>query len=74
MAKYVIEDTTLTSIADAIRTKTGTTDTYTPTDMATAIEGIEVGSKNTLAGTPAHGSSCEFMLGWWPVYSVYDRL
>lgn len=41
MAKYVIEDTTLTGIADAIREKNGSTDTYKPEDMPSAIDAIE---------------------------------
>lgn len=44
MAKYVIEDTTLTGIADAIRGKNGSTDTYKPEDMPSAIGAIETGS------------------------------
>lgn len=44
MAKYVIEDTTLTGIAGAIREKNGTTDTYKPTEMAAAIAAIVSGS------------------------------
>ena len=43
MAKYSIEDTTLTNIADAIRSKTGDDATLKPGDMPTAIEGIETG-------------------------------
>lgn len=49
MAKYVIEDTTLTGIADAIRGKTGTTDPIAVTDMAAQIEAITGGgSEETL--------------------------
>ena len=43
MAKYVIEDTTLTGIAGAIREKNGTTDTMKPTEMAAAIAAIVSG-------------------------------
>lgn len=45
MAKYTIEDTTLTSIADAIRAKGNTTESLTPTQMPDAINAIEAGSK-----------------------------
>lgn len=34
MAVYTIQDTTLTAIADAIREKTGSTNTIKPTEMA----------------------------------------
>lgn len=43
MADYLIKDTTLTNIADAIRAKKSSTDTYTPAEMATAIASIESG-------------------------------
>ena len=43
MADYLIKDTTLTNIADAIRAKKSPTDTYTPAEMATAISSIETG-------------------------------
>lgn len=41
--KYSINDTTLTAIGNAIREKTGATDTYKPTEMATAIQSITGG-------------------------------
>ena len=43
MADYLIKDTTLTNIADAIRAKKSSTETYTPAEMATAISSIETG-------------------------------
>jgi len=43
MAEYLIQKTTLTSIADAIREKTGTTGAIKPTDMASKIGEISVG-------------------------------
>lgn len=43
MANVIINDTHLTNIADAIREKTGTSDTYKPGEMATAIAAIEAG-------------------------------
>lgn len=43
MSKYLIEDTTLTSIADAIREKGGTTDPILAGSMAAAIAAIETG-------------------------------
>lgn len=43
MAEYLIQDTTLTGIADAIRAKTGSTDAIKVSDMASKIEGISVG-------------------------------
>jgi len=37
MAKAIIDEQNLTDIADAIRAKNGSADTYTPSEMATAI-------------------------------------
>lgn len=37
MSKAIIDEQNLTDIADAIRTKNGSADTYTPSEMATAI-------------------------------------
>ena len=43
MSKYLIQDTTLTAIANAIREKTGETDQMTPEQMATEISNIKSG-------------------------------
>ena len=44
MSEYLIQDTTLTAIADAIREKTGGTDQMTPEQMALEISAITTGS------------------------------
>lgn len=44
MAKVFIEETTLTAIGDAIRSKTGKTELIDPANMSTEIAGIEAGS------------------------------
>lgn len=46
MANVLIEETTMTAIADAIRTKTGSTDSLKPGDMSAAIEGMYTGFPN----------------------------
>lgn len=43
MAEYLIQDTTLIGIADAIREKTGSTEALTPADMAQAVTDLQVG-------------------------------
>ncbi len=44
MAKYFVEDTSLTSVADAIRAKSGTTETLEfPGGFVSAVEGITAG-------------------------------
>lgn len=44
MAKALIDDSTLTGIANAIRAKTGSADTMLPSQMAAAISGISTGT------------------------------
>lgn len=48
MAKKLYEESNIQAIADAIRGKNGTTTTYKPSEMATAIAAIEGGSVDTL--------------------------
>lgn len=43
MSQYIIQEETLTNIADAIRAKTGSTATMTPSGMVALINGIETG-------------------------------
>lgn len=50
MAKYAIDGSSLTAIADAIRAKTGGTENLTPSAMATAISEIESGGGGISGG------------------------
>lgn len=43
MSIVTIDDTNLTNIADSIRNKNGSSDTYKPSEMASAISNIETG-------------------------------
>lgn len=47
MSIVTIDDTNLTNIADAIRSKNGSSDTYKPSEMASAISGIETGGETS---------------------------
>lgn len=47
MAKGLVSDTNLTAIANAIRAKNGSSDTYTPATMATAIANIPATDQTT---------------------------
>lgn len=47
MTKVLVTDTHLTDIANAIRDKNGTSEVYKPSEMASAIEGIETGIEPT---------------------------
>ena len=48
MAKVLISESYLSAIADALREKLGTTDTYKPSEMADAVEEIETGGGMTM--------------------------
>ena len=67
MAKYTINDTTLTSIADAIRAKGGTSAALTPAQMAEAIAAIQAGGGGglvyTTSITPAENNSAATLIG-----------
>ena len=58
MADYLVTDTELTSVADAIRTKGGTSaDLSFPTEFVSAIQNIPTGATNFVTGTFTTGSS-----------------
>lgn len=48
MANVLVQDTSLTAIANAIREKNGSTDTYKPAEMATAIQALSSGGGGEL--------------------------
>ena len=52
MSEYLIQDTTLTDIADAIREKTGKTDTMTPLEMPGEIAAIQGGGGGGASASP----------------------
>lgn len=52
MSEYLIQDTTLTDIADAIREKTGKTDTMTPLEMPGEIAAIQGGGGGGASVSP----------------------
>lgn len=45
MAKLAIEESTLTAIGDALRSKSGTTDSIKVSDLASRIAGLSVGAE-----------------------------
>lgn len=56
MARVVVNDAYLTDIADAIREKLNTEDTYKPSEMADAIESISGGSSLGTKSITANGT------------------
>lgn len=53
MAKVLINDTTLQNMANAIRSKTGTSETMTPSEMVTGVSSIYIGSDTRDANATA---------------------
>lgn len=60
MAKGLINDSTLTAIADAIRAKNGSEDTMLPSEMAGLIEAIESGGVEAYMGTVSGGLNSSY--------------
>lgn len=52
MSKKLYEESSIQDIANAIRSKNGSTNTYKVSEMATAINDISVGSSNAVLYTP----------------------
>lgn len=48
MSEVLIQESTLSAIGDAIRSKTGSTNLMSPAEMVTAIDGITVGGNDIL--------------------------
>lgn len=67
MSKVFIEETTLTSIGDAIRGKTGNTELIAPLDMATEIESIQTGGGELPPEAFVISGNCDYRFsnnGW----------
>lgn len=78
MANVLVEENSLTAIANSIRGKNGTTNTYKPGEMAAAIDAIETGGNgvftvntnmvNTIdtKGTGSYAATEAIIAGWFP--------
>jgi len=64
MANVFIEETTLTAIGDAIRSKTGSEDLILPSDMPAAIEGISAGGDDRYDEGYADAVQAEYDRFW----------
>jgi hypothetical protein len=69
MAQVIIDDTNLKNIADAIRFKTGATQTYKPNQMASAIKNMTVGEQvippDALSNSSAPYKYCDNNWNWF---------
>jgi hypothetical protein len=63
MAKYTLEESTLTNIADAIRAKTGKNDKITPSDFAEEISSIEGNNGVVLPTLSNPASASDILMG-----------
>lgn len=59
MANYIIDGTLLTNIAAAIRSKKGVSNTYTPAQMAAAINGLSIKKTEVSAGVSTTSFSAD---------------
>lgn len=64
MSISIITDSDLTSIANAIREKNSSSNTYTPLQMATAITNLPSGGGSTYTAT-VQDQSTEVMVAYW---------
>lgn len=60
MSEYIIQDSTLTNIADAIRTKDGSTGTIAVSEMASKISNIKSGFPNGMEWTQSNVTDVAF--------------
>lgn len=79
MSKVLVNETSLTSIADAIREKNGTTETYKPGEMGAAIAAIETGGGEDKVPNPLlYTGNCPnaFYYGFhdWLIENYFDRI
>lgn len=69
MAEYLIQESTLTAIADAIRAKNESSEAILPSEMAGLIEGLSSGGCNFISGTFI-GNQKTIVVGNAPTYQV----
>ena len=79
MSKYVIDSSTLTSIADAVRTKGGTTEPIVVSDIPTAITNLPSGGGGDLPEEAlVISGDCNYRFaynGWnWYIEQYGDRI
>ena len=74
MANVIINDTNLTNIANAIRNKTGSTNTYKPSEMAGAINSITTGSGGGESETYISAGVANGVVGKMNSGSYYNQI
>lgn len=78
MANVLVQDTSLTAIADAIRAKNGTETTYKPAEMAAAINALPSGGGDLPEEALVITGNCDYKFangGWdWFIENYGDRI
>lgn len=80
MSKVLVNESSLTGIADAIRGKNGSTDTYKPSEMAAAITAISGGGSGADIPEEAFviSGDCSYRFthgGWdWFINNYGDKI
>ena len=75
MSEYLIQEKSLTDIADAIREKAGSADSMNPAEMVEAILGIQAGGGDSEGITVKYGTvtPTEDISGQLPLFEVDDE-
>jgi len=66
---YIIQNSTLVDIADAIREKTGSSEKLSPSDMATEIEALGSGTATIKVAVRPMSRSTRKVNGKWRIYA-----
>ena len=72
MSKVLVNESSLTGIADAIRGKNGSTDTYKPSEMAAAITAIEGGGGGSGPEIPDSAFVLSGSVNYWDYNGKWD--
>lgn len=72
MAKVLVNESSLTGIADAIRGKNGSADTYKPSEMAAAITAISGGGGGSGVDIPDSAFVLSESLSYWDYSGKWD--
>ena len=72
MSKVLVNESSLTGIADAIRGKNGSTDTYKPSEMAAAITAISGGGGGSGPDIPDSAFVLSGSMSYWDYLGQWD--
>ena len=73
MSKVLVNESSLTGIANAIRGKNGSTDTYKPSEMAAAITAISGGGGGSVVDIPEEAFVISGNANYWDYNGKWDK-